>query len=44
MVVHYMLWFGPLGKDGHWYWYPRASFNPLTDGCNNTQHLATWFP
>ena len=38
-----MLWYGELG-DGHWgqNYYPE--FNIETDGCDNEQHVPTWFP
>ena len=43
VFVHYMLWYGELGV-GHWgqNYYPE--FDIETDGCDNEQHVPTWFP
>lgn len=42
VFAHYMLWFDTPDKNGHWNWY-KPPFKP-SDGCNNTQNLATYFP
>ena len=43
VLVHYMIWFDYANVSGHWDWYQTPPFVP-SDGCNNTENLATYFP